>query len=330
MGVIPKVASCRPFLKAVGLAIVLLAQAPGIALAIESATQIYLLGAKTSLAGVTPPPGVYLQDFKYYYSGSNGGGLDQSGIIAVGLDAKAYYDMPTLLWVPSIKVLDGRVGFGIIVPIGWKDVSVNAELNLPPPLGIAIQRNFSDSNAHYGDPIGTALIGWDSGNWHWNLQALLNVPVGFWERRNLTNTGFNRWAVDTTAAVTWLDAKAGWEVSTAVGFTFNSENPDTDYKSGTEFHVEGAIVRNFSKDFGIGIAGYHYQQVTGDSGEGARLGEFKGRVSGIGPVINYNFMLGKIPVNTSWKYFHELDVKNRLEGDAGLVTITLPLWTPPK
>ncbi len=71
--------------------------------------------------------------------------------------------------------------------------------------------------------------------------------------------------------------------------------------------------------------GYHYQQVTGDSGAGARLGGFEGRVTGLGPDVTYMFLCGKIPVSTEVKYFHEFDVENRLQGDAGLVTVSLPL-----
>jgi hypothetical protein len=84
-------------------------------------------------------------------------------------------------------------------------------------------------------------------------------------------------------------------------------------------------VQNFSKSFGIGINGFYYDQVTGDSGVGARLGSFEGRAAALGPVVNWNFGIGKIPVSTSFKYFHEFDVKNRLEGDSGFFTLTMPL-----
>ncbi len=42
-------------------------------------------------------------------------------------------------------------------------------------------------------------------------------------------------------------------------------------------------------------------------------------------MANLNLMLGKIPVTTSLKYFHEFDVRNRLEGDSGFLTVTIPL-----
>jgi hypothetical protein len=84
-------------------------------------------------------------------------------------------------------------------------------------------------------------------------------------------------------------------------------------------------VRHFSQKFTLGVTGYHYQQVTGDSGAGATLGDFKGRATALGAVLTYSFALGKLPVSTQWTYFHEFDVENRLEGDAGLLTISMPL-----
>ena len=204
-----------------------------------------------------------------------------------------------------------------------------ATLTLPPPLDTTLQAgrhfDFDDSSTKFGDPVFNALIGWHEGNWHWNIGALVNVPIGPWSNDSISNIAFNHWGLDTTAAVTWLDPKIGFEVSSASGFTFNWENPDTDYKTGTEFHVEWALLQHFSKSFALGLLGYHYQQVTGDSGAGARLGDFKGRVTALGPVLTYGFELGKIPVSTQWTWQHEFGVENRLEGDVGMLTISMPL-----
>lgn len=97
----------------------------------------------------------------------------------------------------------------------------------------------------------SALIGWHSGNWHWNLTALVNVPIGPYDESSSSNISFNHWGVDTSAAVTWLDAPKGHEVSVAAGFTFNWENPATDYRTGTEFHVEWALIQHLSKTASI-------------------------------------------------------------------------------
>ena len=117
--------------------------------------------------------------------------------------------------------------------------------------------------------------------------------------------------------MTYLDAKRGHEVSLTAGFTFNGENPATDYKTGTEFHVEWALMQHVSKTFAFGIAGYHYQQITGDSGAGARIGGFEGRATGLGPDITYTFMCGTTPISTELKYLREFGVENRLTGDGG-------------
>jgi hypothetical protein len=292
--------------------------------AAEGAVGFYLLGSTTTNAGILPPPGTYLIDYNYYYSGSTDITLDIAGlIVSGGVDANAYLNVPAPLWVAPGKVLGGNIGFLMLVPIGWKDVE--AGLAISGPLGGGGQASVQDDETKFGDIVPGMMLGWHHGNWHFKTHTLVNVPIGFWERGNLANMGFNHWAIDNAAAFTWLDPKIGLELSAMAGFTYNWKNTATDYKTGTEFHVEYAAVQNFSKRFALGINGYFYDQVTGDSGSGARLGSFEGRVAAIGPVMNVNFQVGKIPVSTSLKYFREFDVENRLEGDAGYLTLTMPL-----
>jgi hypothetical protein len=309
--------------------------------AAEDATGIYLLGAKGSMAGYLPPPGTYVTDYSYYYNGDATGraavgrALRDVGNVSleadVGLIAQAFVEIPLLLWVAPGKVFGGNVGFGVMMPYGWKeaDVALDVLASLTLPNGTTLARgrhfNIDDDEVNFGDPLLTAVMGWHEGSWHWNVGALLNVPIGEWEKDNISNIGFNRWALDITPAVTWLDPKLGFEVSVAAGFTFNWENPDTDYKTGTEFHLEWALMQHVSKTFAVGLAGYHYQQVTGDGGAGAELGGFEGRVTALGPDITYTLMCGALPISTEWKWLHEFDVENRVEGDAGMLNVTIPL-----
>lgn len=317
--------------------------------AAENASGFYALGTKASMAGFVPPPGTYFVDVSLYYSGEASGrsaegvtlrdigGTNISGKFTleadVKVEAQTYVNLPSVLWVAPGKVLGGNVGFGAIVPFGWKDVDVDidalATLKLGPPINQTFQRGGrfteTDSSTEFGDPVLNALIGWHEGNWHWNVGMLVNVPIGPWSNNSSSNISFNHWGLDTTAAVTWLDPNIGFEISVAPGFTFNWENPDTDYKTGTEFHVEFALLQHFSPKFAAGIAGFHYQQVTGDSGAGAVLGDFEGRVTSLGPVVTYNFNLGKIPVSTQLTWMHDFDVENRLEGNLGLLTVSFPL-----
>jgi hypothetical protein len=273
------------------------------------------------MAGFLPPPGTYVSDWNYYYSGSAKVDLDIGAVtLAGGIDAQVYLNLPTALWVAPERVLGGNVAFSMIVPIGWKNVSAGATLT---PLGLSA--GLQDDAAHFGDPVAGASLGWHEGNWHWNIGTLVNIPIGFWEKGDVTNIGFNHWGIDTTGAITYLDLARGLELSAAAGFTFNFENPATNVTSGTEFHLEAAAVQNFSKSFGLGINGYFYKQISGDTGLPPLLGGFEGQVAALGPVGNMNFECGKIPVSVSLKYFHEFDVKNRLQGDNGFLTVTMPL-----
>lgn len=276
--------------------------------AAEDSKSIYLLGSKSSMAGYVPPPGTYVNSTKYYYSGNASGAaaagvaLRQIGNVTleadIELEGQALLELPTLLWITPNKILGGNLGFGVITPIGWTEASVDVDARaaLTFPNGVTLQggRRFSlsDDVFSWGDPIATAVLGWHQGKWHWNISGLLNISMGSYDPAALANISFHRWAFDATAAVTWLDEARGHELSAAAGFTFNGENPDTDYRSGTEFHVEFTAMKHLSKAFAIGITGFHYDQITGDSGIGARLGPYEGRVSGIGPNVNYNFQWG--------------------------------------
>ena len=109
---------------------------PGIEVsAAENAAGIYLLGIKSSMAGFVPPPGTYVQDINYAYSGSASGAaaagiaLRQTGNLTlqadIDLTGNAYINLPVALWVAPEKVLGGNVGFGLLTPFGWKDVDVD-------------------------------------------------------------------------------------------------------------------------------------------------------------------------------------------------------------
>lgn len=313
--------------------------------AAEDAKGFYLLGSNASLAGTTPPPGTYVVDYKYFYTGDASGNaaasitLERPGIDVdleadINVDANIFIDILTPLWVAPQKVLNGSLGFGLLIPVGYQDISadlnVTGTVTLPDGTELSGGRRFQvdDDTFNFGDPVLMAFLGWNEGNWHWKVTGLLNVPIGAYDEEDIANMGFNRWAFDASAAMTWLDPKIGFEVSAVAGFTFNGENPDTDYKTGTEFHLEGALIQHFSKAFSAGLVGYYYDQVTGDSGAGATLGDFEGRAVALGPAVNYNLQIGQLPVATSLRWYHEFDVENRLEGDAVYFQATMPLVFP--
>ena len=288
---------------------------------VEGGASFYLLGSKTTMGGYMPPPGVYGAIQNYVYSGSADIDFQTDGVgLSGGVDATAYVALPTALWVMDTDILGGDLAFSLTTPLGgkWLDVGILSGLS-------GVELNAHRDNFAFGDPVLGTSLGWHDGNLHYTLGSLINVPIGQWELGNPVNIGFNRWAVDTTAAVTYLNPQTGVELSGAAGITYNFENPDTDYKSGTEFHAEAAAMMHFSKSFSIGMNGYAYKQISGDSGSGAVLGDFKGQVLALGPALDYTFHIGQTPVVTNLRYFYEFDVENRLQGHAGFFNIAIPL-----
>ena len=121
------------------------------------------------------------------------------------------------------------------------------------------------------------------------------------------------------SSVSWLSSKIGLEVSAFAGIDFNTRNEDTDYTTGTQAHFDFTVAEHlplWGGFIGIGFNGFYYDQITGDSGSGAKLGDFEGRTLGVGPVVSYATKLcGKYDFVTEIKWLPELDVEKRTEGD---------------
>lgn len=299
----------------------------GPAFAVEGGTSFYLLGSKTTMAGYVPPPGFYGVLQNYYYTGSADIDFETAGLeIEGGVDADAYIALPTAMWVMDHDVLGGNLAFTLTTPFGGKRMEAGAIIDL-----LNANRNVStrQDNWAFGDPVLGSTLGWHAGKLNYSIGALVNVPVGQWELGNPVNIGFNRWVIDATAGVTYLDPETKIELSAAAGVTFNFENPDTDYKSGTEVHFEGAAMFHPSHTLSFGLNGYALKQITGDSGSGAVLGGFEGRVLALGPAVDFTFNVGNRPVVTNLRYFQEFNVENRLKGQAGFVNFIVPLGALP-
>ena len=116
----------------------------------------------------------------------------------------------------------------------------------------------------------------------------------------------------------------GREYSLVTGLMINTENDDTDYESGNEFHVDAMFNQFFSETFALGLHGYYFKQIEGDEGSGAILGGFEGESYGIGPSVLWipKSAGGKFSISALW--LHDLDAKRRLESDYAVVTLG---WT---
>jgi hypothetical protein len=155
--------------------------------------------------------------------------------------------------------------------------------------------------------------------------TMLGVPVGSYDVGRLANIGTNHWSADAGGGYTYLNNETGREFSVTAGFTYNFENPDTDYRNGNSLHLDWGASQFLSERWHVGLVGYFYRQVTGDSGSGARLGDFESRVGGIGPQAGYLFKMGKRQAYLNLKGYKEFDAKNRPEGWNAALTLVIPM-----
>ena len=77
-----------------------------------------------------------------------------------------------------------------------------------------------------------ATLRWNNGVHNFIAYTMAGIPVGAYEADRLANVGTNHWAVDAGGGYTYLNQKTGLEFSAVLGFTYNFENPDTDYQNG--------------------------------------------------------------------------------------------------
>jgi hypothetical protein len=303
------------------------AAASGPARASENGTSFYLLGSGGPQAAVLPPiSGVFLSNTGYYYDGT--AGLSHQfpigGQIAAGIHGTVAADFPTLLWVPTTNLGGATLALGVIPVFGESWVKASAVLT--GPLGRQFSISKSDSAFVLGDPVLLGSLGWKFGKTSLQVADLINVPVGDYREGQLANLAFHRWADDVSVAATWHDDMSGWDVSGKIGVTFNGTNHDTDYTTGTETHYEASIEKAVTPKFAIGFQAYAFDQISGDSGSGARLGPFEGQVIGVGGEAAYNFQIaGKIPVTLRLHGTTEFDAQNRLPGHAIWLDFSMPL-----
>jgi hypothetical protein len=100
------------------------------------------------------------------------------------------------------------------------------------------------------------------------------------------------------------------------------------YADGSGAIVDWAASQFVSKNAQIGLAGYFFQQLTGDSGTGAKLGDFKGRVAGVGPQIGFLFPVGAHQGYLNLKAYKDFAAENRPEGYTAWVTLAITPASP--
>ncbi len=284
-------------------------------LAEEGGASRYVPGNTASLIDLPPSkPGWVVETMYLRYDGdaSASGTFPNAGLVTAGLDATSDAWIVGGLYTFESPVLDAHYSLGAFVPYVWMDVTANVT-------GGGTTGLRSDSADGIGDlTLIPAMMAWKWDSWQYSAMLSVYAPTGEYTVGSLANVGRNYWTFDPTIQVSYNNAKTGFNVAIFTGLTLNTENNDTNYQSGAAFHIDASIQQLLPLGAGflsIGFNGFYYQQIQGDSGSGAKLGDFKGRDLGIGPALGYVLPCGENTFVAEARWLPELETKRRLKGD---------------
>lgn len=256
--------------------------------------------------------GYYMRNDLFYHDASIGA-RPLGGMIDAGGDQQVVGNLVKLAYISDFTILGGRYNAAVAIPLILNaKVSGNAG-----GIGFDIFRTGDVSGL--GDIYITPIaLGWNWGNHHLNANLSFVAPTGGYDTSSLLNTGRNYWSFDPTINFTWLDPNRGHEVTFVLGYMMNEENPDTEYTTGNEMHLDWTIAQHFSKSFAVGVTGYWYKQTTDDKGNIPPLFKeenFKGSGVGVGPAILYTEKFGERDISFIAKWIADIDSENRMDGD---------------
>ena len=197
------------------------------------------------------------------------------------------------------------------------NVGVNIGATLTGPRGNQISGNARDERTTFADVYYLATLKWNQGVNNFMWYVLGNIPSGTYDPTRLANLSIGYTGVDSGVGYNYLNPHTGHEFSAVAGFTYNGMNDALQYRNGIDLHFDWAMSQFVGKSVHVGIVGYVYQQLTGDSGAGAKLGDFKGHSVGI---VADRLLLSRV------RRIHGLPEHPRLLGMWRLRTGRPPKW----
>jgi hypothetical protein len=306
-----------------GVAVVLM---PMPSAADEGGVSFWLPGQYASLAATPLTPGWSLSGIYYHSSIEASGGqtFNRGGGIQAGLRGDADLGLLAATYVFADPVLGGQAA--ITLAEGFGRINAFVQATLTGPGGGTISGEAEDTRTGFTDFYPTASLRWNEGVNSFMVYLAGDIPIGAYDDDRLANVGIGHGAIDVGGAYTYFNPQTGHEFSLTAGLTYNFENEATDYQNGIDSHIDWGASQFVSETTHIGLAGYLYQQLTGDSGDGATLGDFKSRIVGIGPQIGHLFPAGNMQGYFNLRGYYEFAEENRPPGWNVMVTLA---FSPP-
>ena len=287
--------------------------------AVEGGSGHYAPGSYLDFCGMPPSqPGLYFANYFLDYGDgtvSASKQLPRGGIFAAGVTANVQAEVPIVIYAyPKL----GNITFssGVFPSWIWENVSATATFDRN---GVQISGARSQSVNGFGDiQITPIQAGWTNGDI--TVGGIFNVwaPSGTYNPNQLANPGLGYYTFELMPAFSWLSSKIGTEFTVFPAIDFNTVNNTTDYKSGDIFHVDATLAQHLplGKGFiGAGASVSYIQQVTGDSGSGARLGSFEEQSVAVGPTVSYILPIGKKMLIIDGSWLPQVKTKNTTQGN---------------
>lgn len=296
------------------LATAIVVAMPSAAIADEGGLSFWLPGLFGSLAAVPGQPG-WAATALYYHSSVSATAQKNfalAGHIVTGVKGGANLSFFGPTYVFATPVLGAQASLSLLGVAGGVNTSIAATLT--GPRGNTLSGALSEATAGFGDLIPQGSLKWNRGVHNWMTYLTGDIPVGQYDATSLANLGVGHGAMDGGGGYTYFDPRTGHEFSAVTGLTYNFTNQALAYQNGIDFHLDWGASQFLSKQLFVGLVGYFFNQVTGDSGTGARLGGFQSRVAGVGPQIGYLVPIGGMQGFVGLKGYGEFAAQNRASG----------------
>jgi hypothetical protein len=325
-------ATWRPTASIAGLIIAGLITLPNLlicpARADEGGISFWLPGLNGSLAAAPAVPGWSWVTLYYHTSvdASRGAAFTRGSSVVAGLNGQGDLTAFGPTYTFATPFLGAQAAVSILGIAGRNQASINATLT--GPLGNSISGSRKDSLTDFGDVIPQFTLKWNRGVNNFMWYGTGDIPAGSYQNNRLANLGIGHGAIDSGFGYTYFNPQSGNEFSATLGTTYNFKNTSTQYQNGIDLHLDLGASHFISKQWMVGLVGYYFQQLTGDSGPGAMLGDFRSRVAGIGPQIGYLFPINGMQGYVNVKGYKEFAAENRPEGWNLWVTLQLSPAAP--
>ncbi len=308
----------------------------------QGGSSFWFPGQFASLAAVQQTPGWALSVIDYHSSVAAAGSAAAAREIQAGripatvnvnlnLSLIGRADLITLApsYTFATPVLGGQLVAGIAGQYGRAAASIAGTLTaIAGPIVVTRGGVLEGSLVSYGDLAPFAELLWNHGVNNFMAYVTGNIPVGDYDPTRIPNIGLGHGAFDIGGAYTYFNQATGNEFSGVAGLTYNFRNPDTQYRSGIDFHFDWGASHYLTKQLFVGIAGYAYQQIADDSGQNPILGGFRSRVFGVGPQIGYSFPVGDMQGSLSLRGYGEFGAASRPSGWNTWLTFTISPTAP--